>query len=212
MSLDFASLCIIGAGGHAKVVFDALRAAGYDGPVTIRDDAPRPGHRLFDQEILTPAIPQTIPPGQAFHVAIGANAARQRIAGDIVRLGGTLATIVHPGAHVAASASLGQGTLVAAGAVIGPSARLGDAVIVNHNAVVDHDCAVGAATHIAPGAILGGCVAIGAGVLIGAAATILPGQSVGDGAVVAAGAVVVRAVANGACVAGVPAALLPAKS
>ncbi|MCC6710507.1 MAG: hypothetical protein IT492_23345 [Gammaproteobacteria bacterium] len=48
-------------------------------------------------------------------------------------------------------------------------------------------------------------IVIGNDVFIGAAAVVLPGVTIGDHAVVAAGAVVVRDVAPGAIVGGVPA-------
>jgi sugar O-acyltransferase (sialic acid O-acetyltransferase NeuD family) len=193
-------IALVGAGGHAKVVLDALRLAHPRVEVRVLDEAP--GGRTLLGLAVEPLGGDW---RGAFHVAIGSGADRERLALALLGKGGELFSVVHPAASVAAAAQLGAGSFVAARAVLAPDARLGRGVIVNHGAIVDHDCVVGDWSHVAPGATLGGGVKVGRSAMIGAGANLLPGVSVGERATVGAGAAVDRDVAAGATVKGVPA-------
>jgi sugar O-acyltransferase (sialic acid O-acetyltransferase NeuD family) len=198
---------LIGAGGHGKVVLDALVKCGKDpDQIIVSDSYPAlAGREMFGLRVTIPAIQPGIEAGH-FHVAIGDSILRRKLYEQLQALGSIPLTIIHPAAVVSALASIEPGAFIAAQAVIGPCARIGAGVIVNHGAVVDHDCAIGGFTHIAPNSTLCGGVRIGAGVLIGAGANVLPEISVGDGAIIGAGAVVVHHVAAGTTCVGVPAA------
>jgi sugar O-acyltransferase (sialic acid O-acetyltransferase NeuD family) len=196
---------LIGAGGHAKVVYDALQRSGEPIEVEVRDDDERlDGSQLLDCRITTPAGGLEGLTG-AVHVAIGDNRARSRVCRQLRQSGTRLWSVIHPEAVVSPHARLGAGVFLAAGAIVAPAAVVGEAVIVNHGAVVDHDCQVGAWAHVAPRATLGGGVRVGEGALVGAAAVVLPGVSIGDWVVIGAGAVVTRDVEDGQTVVGVPA-------
>lgn len=199
------TLVLLGAGGHAKVVYDAIAAAGIARAVRVMDDDPaRAGAAFLGLRIEAPVGPLAGVPMHV-HVAIGDNRARAG-AGDRVRAAGKrLVAVVHPRAQLSPHATVEAGAFVAALAVLAPSVTVGECAIINHSAIVDHDCIVGANAHVAPHATLGGGVRIGAGALIGAGAIVLPGVTVGDWAVVGAGAVVTHPVQGGSTVIGVPA-------
>jgi sugar O-acyltransferase (sialic acid O-acetyltransferase NeuD family) len=198
---------LIGAGGHCKVVLDALLESGGDlAAIRVRDGrAGRSGGDLLGAPVETPEVVDALA-GQDFHVAIGAVEARARLYAEAAAAGGRPLTVRHPSARVSRFAEIADGAFLAALSVVGPSARIGRAVIVNHGAVVDHDCEVGDFTHLAPNCSLGGGVRVGERCLIGAGAVVLPGLSIGDGATIGAGAVVTRDVASHQTWTGVPAA------
>lgn len=199
------AIVLFGAGGHAKVVFDALQGSLDDlSGLLVVDENPALLGRSF--------LGRPVAGGDAceqlarfrFHVAIGRNDVRRTVFERLLRRGGMPMSVVHPRATVSRHARVGDGVFLAAGCIVAPESALGRGVIVNHGAIVDHDCVVGDHAHVAPHATLGGNVKIGAGVLVGAGAVILPGVSVGDGSTIGGGAVVIGDVPAFATVVGVP--------
>lgn len=196
---------LVGAGGHARVVVDALLRLGVArAQISLWSEAEKQvgtefaGFRIgrLDDNSLS---------GEAFHLCIGNNEVRARLHATLVAAGGLARTIVHPSAILALDASVGPGAFVAAGAIVGPNSIIGAACIINHGAIIDHDCIVDDFAHIGPGATLAGAVQIGRGVLIGAGANLLPSVDVKEHSTVGAGAVVTAGVPAATVVVGVPA-------
>ena len=197
------SVLIYGAGGHAQVVADAIRANGRQVEGFCADDGvchPSVSNLLAGIDQMGAGA---FAGESEIIVAIGSNPAREHVAH---RLGSqNFATVVHPTCIVSSCADIGIGTFVAHGAILGPATMLGRHVIVNTGASVSHDCIVDDFAHIAPRASVGKHVRVGRGALIGAAATIRPGVRVGHGATVGAGTVVRNDVPDGVTVVGNPA-------
>jgi sugar O-acyltransferase (sialic acid O-acetyltransferase NeuD family) len=192
------SCYIFGAGGHGKVVLDAMRKAGIACAGFVDDR----GISTWGSLPVIRLVEMDVAEKPKFHIAVGSNSLRSAILQRLKDF--DFFNVIHPAAVVSDSALIGVGTLITANAVIGPDARLGNHCIINHAAVVDHDCVVGDFTHIAPGVCLGGGVKVGAGCLVGAGAVILPGVSISDNVIVGAGAVVTKNVLAGTVV-GIPA-------
>lgn len=199
------SLIVLSAGGHARVVIEALLSRGIHPAAVADSDAARIGEAIggikitgSDDDVLKMAV-------DTVELANGlGNRASRRDSGlsgrralfdRFAAQGYKFPVIAHASAIIASDAQLGDGAQVMAGAVIQPAARIGRNALVNTRAVVEHDCIVGDHAHIAPGAVLCGGVAIGEGAHVGAGAVVLVGVKVGAGAVVAAGAVVTKDVA-----------------
>lgn len=197
---------VIGAGGHARPVIEALTMTGIAVAGLVDrtlDGAPVLGHRVIATLDDLPALLARGITGAV--VAIGDNAARL-LRGDQARAAGlALPVVVHPTAIVSAHAALGEGTQVMARGFVGPEARLGRLVLVNTAALIEHECEIGDAAHIAPGATVLGNARISAGALIGGGAVVLQGRRVGHASVVGAGAVVTQDVPDGLTVIGAPA-------
>ncbi len=197
------AIYVLGAGGHAKVVISSILAAGQEVIGLFDDDPQKAGAHVLNVPVLGPIAKARDLPSASGVIAIGDNRLRVKLSQEFSEW--EWIVVVHPRAYVASSAVLGPGTVVLAGAVIQPGARLGAHVIVNTGATVDHDCYVGNFAHIAPGVNLGGCVWVGDGVLVGIGAAVIPGVRIGAWSVVGAGAAVIRDVAPGSTVVGVPA-------
>jgi acetyltransferase EpsM len=121
---------------------------------------------------------------------IGDVRVRVRVFQRLAQAGFACPAVVHPTAHIEASASLNPGVQVFAHAYVGSDSRVGYGAIVNTGAILSHDCQLGEYTNISPGAILAGEVQIGAGSLIGMGATINLRVRVGAGARIGNGATV----------------------
>ena len=190
---------IYGAGGHAKVVWDAMRKSNLfcEGFV---DDS-RLG-QWIDLPIFKSSFLNDMKDIE-LHIAIGSCKVREEIAKKFKNL--KFVSIFHPNAIISSRAKIEAGTFLAAGSIIGPDAKVGKHSIVNHHAVIDHDCSVGDFCHIAPHVSLGGGVKVGQGVLIGAGAIVLPGIKIANYVTVGAGSVVTNDIASGVTVVGNPA-------
>ncbi|HTA38638.1 MAG TPA: acetyltransferase [Candidatus Acidoferrales bacterium] len=205
-------IVIIGAGGHASVLIDALRASGDVRTIGAIDaDRGRIGRAIFDVPVLgdDTLLPELAASGtRLFAIGVGGtrdNAPRARLFEAAIALGLQPVTIVHPAATISRYAHVGAGAQILAAAVVNASARIGKNVIVNTGAVVEHDCVVGDHAHISTGACLASTVTVGTGAHVGVGAAVRQSIVIGADAVVGAGAVVVKDVAAGAVVTGVPA-------
>lgn len=185
-------LIVIGAGGHARVLIDVARAAGF-APVAALDPIGEgtcngvevlggddTAHRLFADGHRQGVI------------AIGDNRLRAKLGKWLEGIGFKLPSIVHPSAIVSASAEIGDGTVVMPLGVINASATVGRLAIVNTAAVIEHDCRIGDGVHVAPGCRLGGTVWVGEGALIGIGSVIRPEARVGAFAIIGAGSIVIE--------------------
>jgi UDP-perosamine 4-acetyltransferase len=189
-------LVLVGAGGHAKVVLEAVRAAEGFAVAGLLD--PRPpapdvlgAPVLGDDDLLEELWRDGV---VAAVIALGNNTLRQQLARRARNIGFTLPAIVHP-----------AGAVVMARAVIGTDTRVDELAIVNTGAVIDHDNEIGAAAHVATGCALAGMVSVGARVLVGVGSAVRPGVKIGSEAIVGAGSAVIADVPANALVGGTPA-------
>ena len=204
---------IVGAGGHAKVIADALLTAARHGaallPIGFVDDNPAlAGQIIGGLPVLGPVTAITSHPHEGVVVALGDNAARRRVVIGLRQLNESFIIARHPSAIIADAVEIGPGVMICAGAIVNTATRIGAHVILNTGSSVDHDCDNADFVHIAPGSHVGGGVTVGGGTLIGIGSTLLPGVRVGADCIVGAGAVVLHPVPDGATVIGVPARLL----
>jgi len=130
---------------------------------------------------------------------------RRRFTEQVERLGVPFATLVHPTAHVSATSTLGDGSIVGAGAIVGARTTVGRHVILNRAVLVGHHTTIGDHSTLNPGANVAGKCTLHERAFVGMGAQVLGDLDVGEGAVVGAGAVVTRDVAARALVMGVPA-------
>ncbi len=201
---------ILGAGGHAKGLVDALLAASAVIAGIVDPDPALTGTKVLGVPVLGgDDIVNEYPPSEIQLVnglgSVGLPVKRQQLFEKFKGMGYKFATVVHPSAVIASDVVLGEGVQVMAGVVIQPGCRIGINSIINTRASVDHDCAIGDHVHIAPGVTMSGGVKIGMGSHIGTGATVIQGLSIGNGCLVAAGAVVTNNIIAGAMVRGVPA-------
>jgi len=196
-------IVFIGASGHGKVLADIAELNGYDEIVFLDDNAE--AKSCGEYPVVGTSKDTDTYADCDFFVSIGSAKVRERIQLTLEEKNLSLATLVHPAAVVAKSATLGQGTAVMAGAVVNPDAVLGKGCIVNTCASVDHDCALSDFVHVAVGAHVAGTVNIEARTWIGAGATVSNNVNICDDCLIGAGAVVVKNITESGTYIGVPA-------
>ena len=210
-------IIVIGSGGHAAVVADALLAAGTRVLGFTDADVARHGSVLCglpvlgDDSVLDAHSPATLRLANGIGGTRG-EGLRRVVQRRLEACGWQFVQVRHPTAvvspfaRVAASAQLFASCVVQAGAVIG------EGCIVNTAAIVEHDVVLGEFVHVACNATLCGNVRVGANSHIGAAAVLRQGVQLGDASVVGAGAVVVHDFEGGATLVGAPARLMKTRT
>ncbi len=202
----------IGAGGHGKVLVEALKLTGqYDirGLIDTNRDLWNlrvAGVQVLGGEELLPGLrEQGITHAFIGIGSVGLPTVRKKFFNDVLEAGFEIVETIHPRSIVSDTSTRGCGLMVLAGAVINSDAILGSNVIINTGAIIEHDCIIGDHVHVATGARLGGAVTVGDNCHIGLGASIIQQVCIGSNVIVGAGAVVVNDVPGGVVVTGVPA-------
>lgn len=201
---------VIGGGGHAKVLIDAMMGQSFK-IIGITDrDKGRWGCKIMDipviggDDVVLDYSPDAVLLVNGLGSA-GITVPRRQIYDHFKNSGYSFASVIHPSAVTGAGVELAEGVQVMAGAIIQTGSRIGDNTIINTKASVDHDCVIGKHVHLAPGVTLSGGVCICDGVHLGTGATVIQGAKIGKNSVVGAGSLVINDIPGGVTVMGVPA-------
>jgi sugar O-acyltransferase (sialic acid O-acetyltransferase NeuD family) len=204
---------VIGAGGHAAVVADALLVCGMEVLGFTESDLRRHNSRYCglpvlgdDEQVLSAHEPETILLANGVG-GVQSTELRCKLQTRLESRGWRFATVRHPSSIVSPLAQIEEGVQLLAGSVIQPCAVIGKGSIVNTGAVVEHDVNIGKYVHVAPRALLCGFVKVGSYSHVGAGAVVRQGVNLGEDTVVGAGAVVVKSFPGGGVLIGVPARL-----
>jgi sugar O-acyltransferase (sialic acid O-acetyltransferase NeuD family) len=205
-------LIIIGAGGTAQQIAEAVEDINAHGPIwnvigMLDDDPAKAGSTIDKLRVLGPV-------GSAkeydAHFIIGAANARDpgRRRSMLAKTGlppERFATILHPSAYISRRATVGVGTAILQHVVITQNTVVGDHVIILQSVSIGHDVKISDFVTISPNATVTGLSQLCAGVYIGAHSAINNGRIVNENAVVGLGSVVVKDVPAGMVVVGNPA-------
>lgn len=205
---------IIGAGGHAKVVADALlacqrRVLGFTVGEAARGEAVEvlPGLTVLG----TDDVLSHYSPGEVDLVnglgGVDCTGLRRRVQERLEADGWYFSGVCHPTAMISPFATVSPGAHLLAACVVQAGARIGVSSIINTAAVVEHDSVVDAYVHVAPRAVLCGNTQVGSNSHIGAGAIVRQGVQLGPSTLVGAGAVVVKDFGGRGTLIGIPARL-----
>lgn len=199
---------LIGAGGHAKVVLDALLSSGknvggcYDSNPALTGREVLAGIRVLGN---LDDAERDIGIADLCVIAIGENRVRRKLDGCP---GVTYGKVISTSAVIGGGVEICEGTMILPSATINVDSRIGRQVILNTSCSVDHDCVIGDYAHLAPGCALGGNVMVGEGSFLGVGVRVIPGVRIGRWSVIGAGAVVTKDLPDNCTAVGVPAKII----
>lgn len=201
---------VVGSGGHAAVVADALIES--DVPVIgfVDNDPARHGAVLCGLPVLgsESVLDGHTPDAVSLANGIGGvspEGPRRPVQTRLESRGWNFVMVRHPSATVSRFAVIGPSAQLLAGCIVQANANIGTGAIVNTGAVVEHDVKLGDFVHLAPRAVLCGAAVVGDGSHIGAGAVVRQRVRLGARTMVGAGAVVVADFAGDSTLVGVPA-------
>jgi len=203
-------LVLIGGGGHASDVLQAVEAVNAVSPtyrvIGILDDHDVDPRRFAGRGVdHIGSVDDVATVAAAYVLCLGWPWTRDAVACRIGEQGQPAPSIVHPSADVGAGVELGPGSVILGHAHLSPFVRLGAHSLVSYMASVGHDTTFGDHASVMPNAAVSGGVTAGDRVLIGTGAVVREGVRLGDDIRVGAGAVVIGDVVDGLTVVGVPA-------
>ena len=204
------NLVIIGAGGFGREMFAAaLGAVGYGEEFTVKGFLDRNASALDGfpgyPEIIGDPETYEIDDGDVFITALGSIAARRRCSAMIEERGGRFISVIHRSASLGPNVVVGEGSFVAHNVVLTADVKSGRHSCVFHGAVIGHDTVLEDFTHVYSLVSIGGNVRMAEGSSAYPGARIVPRVVIGADATVGIGSAVVRSVAPGLTVFGVPA-------
>lgn len=206
-------LVIIGCGGFGREVADVVDSINRVNPtwnlIGFIDDTPNPKNiERVEQRgstVVGSIDRARLDARPHYVVGVGDSTTREHLAARAERRNWVPATLVHPTAAVGADVVLGPGVVVCAHVAVGSDVSIGRHVHLDRAVQVGHDSALGDFVTVHPAAVISGTCDIQPHVELGTNCTLLPGIEIGAGATVGAAACVVRNVAEGQTVKGVPA-------
>jgi sugar O-acyltransferase (sialic acid O-acetyltransferase NeuD family) len=203
---------VVGAGVQGRQVCAAVAAAAQAAGDRLLgfldDDAPKLARTIAGWPVLGPLGWARAHPGP-LNVAIGIGQAgtKRQVVARLRAMGAHLRfpPVIHPFSCVGPGVELGEGVVIQPGSVLVCDLTVGEFTIVGACSSLSHDARVGAYNFLSPGLRLAGYGRVEDDCTTGLNTCILAHTTMHSGSISGAGAVIIRDVAPGATVAGVPA-------
>lgn len=145
-------LLILGAGSHGAEVYELAQSLHVFREIAFLDDDPAKMQaigRCADLKKFAREYPIAIP-------AVGDHDLRLRWLRELSDAGFVLPVLIHPGAVVSPSATIGYGTVICARATIGAGVTIGSGCIISSGATIDRYVTIPDGTHIDCGRVVTG--------------------------------------------------------
>ncbi len=196
---------MLGSGGHAKVLAEAISLSGLTIKVVVSPSL-EPLSAVFDNAIQHYDDNDVLSysPNDVLLVnGIGSlpkNDLRANIYSFYKLKGYSFLRVIHPSAIVSESAYLGEGVQIMANSVINVDVSIGDNSIINTGSIIDHDSSIGQNCHIAPGVTISGGVKVLNDCHLGTGCTVIHSIEIGERTIIGSGVAVNKNVAGNSIV------------
>jgi len=187
---------LLGGGGHAKVVLEALVLSGRNILGVVTPDCKEGDHFcgfpvLGNDEYLDDLTADEVVLANGIGAMVYQHT-RRSLAESMRKKGFTFCRIIHPSAIIASDVEIAKGAQVMAGSIIQPGTYVGVDSVINTGVLVDHDCRIEDNCHLAPGVICCGGVHVHSKTFIGAGTTIMQNLSIAKNSIIGAGSLVCK--------------------
>src|SRR3989339_1257695 len=192
------NIILIGAGGHCKVIIDAISRGKKFRIAGIIDTKDKIGEKVLSIPVIgtdadLAAIYKKGVKNCFISVgSVGDSSLRQKLYRKASEIGFAFPNIISKNSIVSKHASMGCGNFIAPGAIVNAGSVIGNNCIINTGAIVEHDCVIGDFAHIAPGAILSGGDKIGNFAHIGNGASVKQYTTIGSNSIIGTGCIVTK--------------------
>ena len=175
---------LIGGGGHASVLIDALKLQSVPIVGIVDTKLKRDRDRINGIPVLGDDEAVETYDSTKIRLVNGVGSVktmekRKEVFERFKRLGYTFYTVIHPSAIIASNVTLGEGVQIMAGAIIQTGTTVGVNTIINTGASVDHDCIIGSHVHLGAGVTLSGSVRIDDETHVGTRAIVVQNIEIG---------------------------------
>lgn len=191
------SIYLLGSGGHAKVVYDALLLSGnkviavIDPIKELKNEFSILEHIKSDDVFQDSKSMEDSIIVNGIGIVLGKNRfVRRNIYNNYYNKGYKFMNSIHPTSIIASNTKLFSGLNIMAGSIIQTGTVIKSNTIINTGVIIEHDCLIGENVHVAPGVVICGNVKVGDDCFIGAGAKILPESILEDGTIVKSGAII----------------------
>jgi UDP-perosamine 4-acetyltransferase len=204
--VNVGKLVVIGSGGHARVVVDAARSAGFQLYGVVDKDFIGQKEHILGCPVIggIESLNELDPEKFSVFVAIGDNSERTEHFRHAKEKGFFTPTVIHPTAVVSEHCVIGSGVFINTAAILNAGAEVGDNTIVNTCAIVEHEVVIGKHSHIGPGVRIGGRTEVGENAFIGIGTSVIDCVAIGDNVSIGAGSVIIENVESNSTVVGAP--------
>jgi len=184
---DINKIIIIGCGGYAKVIADAVLKINTKTKIIFFKERCNPTKTIWK---LSCSINNKLIYYHPFIVAIGDNKKRMEIFNSIKKNNNLC--IISRQSQIGKNAKIANGSFIANFCLIGPEVRIGKNTIINNGSIIEHETSIGNHCHIAPNATICGKCKIGDLVFIGAGSTIINNIKICSNVTIGAGSTVIK--------------------
>jgi len=189
--MENSNIAILGVGGNAKSIINALLSRG-DVNISLYEEKNFKKDELFFNIPVKKFSPEVIHKHDKFFITSGDNEERaltfKKYFSEVKK---EFPNIIHSSAIISKNANLGFGNFIGALAFIGPDCNIGNFNILNTSSIAEHDVCIKNFNHLAPNATLCGNVKIDSNVLVGAGSTVIQNVNVASYSTIGASSLVI---------------------
>lgn len=204
---------ILGIGHNTITTIDLCKDCGFNIKGLIHYNDERTGEIFFGHKIIgsfREFLNKEFCKGANFVLSMGNMKIKSSLFDEIMELGGSIPTLIHPSSYISKNAIIGYGVQIMQQCIIEGDVVIEDDTSITVNTVIAHSVKIGAHNLISGNVMIGAYAQIGNYNHIGQGSVVISGKvnRIGDNCILGAGAVLTKDMPSNCVYAGNPARFL----